>query len=433
MLNYFILLLNMSVALVMAVQVNFYFNSVLGKENSKSSKWVYNIVFLIFNVLYLSIDLLWLWSSLLALALIFILSMGYEVVLRMKIIFSFLYAVLLTLVNTICLFVLNPEINITAAGSNYDVQSSQFIFASSLLLSCTVMFAVIQIIRIIAKRKYYSIHLRYFFLLLCVPVISIYQVNVLILYSEKNVHYFLSVFGYIVLNILVVYILDTVIARFQLLHENELLQRQMDYQDATYEKTVHSFKKIKSIIHDTNQQFLYVNECIERGSLEDAKEHIKVTLNMIEEAYFRVNTGNLAVDALLTNALNIGQDNGIRIDTELRLYDKDIPVERYDLCIVIGNMIDNAIEASKKVKVAADRNIKVHIRSNETALFIRINNYVEREVVNLHSQKTSPDYHGFGLTNIKRICEKYGGHMTIVTEAHTFDNMVVLPFNKKNS
>lgn len=428
-----LLLLNLGIALVMAVQVNFYFNSVLGKESSKPRKWIYILVFLSINVVYLSANLSSLWSSLLALAVIFCLSMGYEAGFRVKIVFSVLYAVLLTLINTICIFLLDPSISVAVEGSSFTLESEQLLSASSLLLSCTIMFAVIQIIRFIAKRRSYPLHLRYFLLFLSVPVISVYQVNVLTVYSEKNIHYFLSVSGFIVLNVLVVYTLDTVIARFQLLHENAQLQHQMDYQDANYEKTVHSFKKIKSIIHDTNQHFLYVNECIERGKTAEASEHIRVTLNRIEHAYHRVNTGNLAVDALVTNALNIGQANGIRIDTELRLYDRELQIERYDLCVVLGNMLDNAIEASKKVKVTTDRYIQIHIRSSETALFIRICNHVDREVADLRSPKASPDYHGFGLTNIQRICEKYGGHMTIDTNSQTFDNMVVLPYDTKNS
>lgn len=428
-----ILLLNLGVALVMTVQVNFYFNSVFGKESSKPAKWMYILAFLIINMLYLSADFTSLWSSLLALAVIFCLSMGYEAGFRPRIVFSVLYAVLLTLVNTICLFLLDPSIYVAVEGSEFIMEPGQLISASSLLLSCTVMFAVIQVIRFMAKGRSYPLHLRYFLLFLCVPVISAYQVNVLTVYSEKNSHYFLSVAGFIVLNILVVYTLDTVIARFQLQHENVQLQHQMDYQDVNYEKTVHSFKKIKSMIHDTNQHFLYVNECIERGRTAEASEHIRLTLNMIEQSYHRVNTGNLAIDALVTNALNIGQANGIRIDTELRLYDHEFPVERYDLCVVLGNMLDNAVEASKKVKITTDRHIQVHIRSSESALFIRIRNHVDREVVDLRSRKASPDYHGYGLTNIRRICEKYGGHMTIETESQTFDNMVVLPFMTKNS
>ncbi len=422
------LLLNLSIVLVMAVQVNFYFNSVFGKERSKPTKWKYILAFLIINVLYLTVPFSLLWSNLLYVTVIFCLSLGYEAELRMKLVFSVLYAVLLTLVNTLCLYLLDPSLSVALDNAYTSNNGDQMLYGRALLISCIIMFAVIQVIRFFSKRRSYPLSFRYYLLFLSVPAISIYQVNVLTIYSEKNINYFLSVFGFIIVNVLVVYILDTVMARFQLLHENTQLQLQMNYQDANYEKTVHSFKKIKSIIHDTNQHLLYIEECISRGMTVEASEHIRVTLNKVEGAYHRINTGNLVIDALVTNALNIGQANGITMATELLLFDSKLPVDRYDLCVVLGNLLDNAIEASKKIKMAEDRHILIHIRSNEVALFIRVRNHVEREITNLQSKKANPEYHGYGLTNIKRICEKYGGHMTIESESRQFENMVVLPF-----
>lgn len=414
-------LMNLTIVLIMTVQVNFYFNSVLGKENSKPSKWIYMIGFLVVNAVYMNIHVSAWISSLLGFAVIYLLAMGYKAELRLKIMFSVLYAVLLTLVNFICIYLFYPSAIMTELEADT-------LYSTSFLISCILMFAVIQIIRFLTKRRSYPLNWHHFLLFLSIPIVSIYQVNVIATYLEKNIHYFLSVFGFVVLNVLVVYILDTVIAKFQLQHENVQLQQQMDYQDDNYEKTVHSFKKIRRIIHDTNQQFLYVAECIERGRTAEASEHIRSTLNLIEDAYHRVNTGNLAIDALVTNALNIGQANGIRIDTELRLYDPELGIERYDLCVVLGNMLDNAIEASKKVNVAEDRHIQIRIRSSESTLFLRVRNYVDREVTDFHSRKANPERHGFGLTNINRICDKYGGHMAIETTSHVFDNMVVLPF-----
>ncbi|MDO3411276.1 GHKL domain-containing protein [Saccharibacillus sp. CPCC 101409] len=426
--NLMLPLLNLGIALVMAVQVNFYFNAVFGREKSKPSKKYWIAAFVPLNFVYLSTNLPPAASSLLALFVIFVLAQGYYAQLRLKIVFAVLYAVLLTLINSISLYLLDPVFSPTGQAPLED--PGRLLVAGSLLIGCTVMFAVIQIIRLVVKRRSFPLESRYSLLFLGVPVVSVYQVNVLTAYMEKNIHYFVSVFGFIVLNVLVVYVLDTVIARFQLSNQNMQLQNQMDYQDANYEKTVHSFKEIKRIIHDTNQQFLFVAECIERGRTEEAREHIRTTLNQIDNAYRRVNTGNLVVDALVTNALNVGQANGIRMDTELSLRESELPIERYDLCVVLGNMLDNAVEASKKVKVAEDRRVRIQIRSSETGLFIRIRNRTEREVTDLSSRKPASDDHGFGLTNIERMCDKYGGHMTVETENLTFDNMVVLPFPK---
>lgn len=431
MMDYRLLLLNFVVSLVMCLQLNFYFNSVLSKSNKKANSMVYLLIFWVLDFLYLCVQLPALVSSLSALIVVFSLAHAYHVELKLKIIFSTLYAVLLTLVNYISTYILY-DVETFNLNSLPDMNNGQLMFSKIMLLSCILMFPVVQMIRLIAKRRSFPIHTRYYLLFLIVPVVSIIQGNVMSMYSEKNIYYFISIFGLLLLNVLIVYIFDNIVEKFQLIHQNAQLQNQMDYQDANYEKTVHSFKNIKRIIHDTNQQFLYIEECIKRNELEQAREHIKVTLNKIEDAYHRVNTGNLVIDALVTNTLNIGQANGIKIDTKLNLDMQEIHIERYDLCVVLGNMLDNAIEASKKIKIADDRYMLIKIHSNESALFLHVLNHMEKEAAPLHSQKANPEFHGLGLTNISRICEKYGGHMTIETKNKVFNNMVVLPFHTNN-
>lgn len=430
MMAYNYLFLNLCVVLVMCFQVNFYFNSVFDKSSRKPNRMMYFIIFGLLNFLYLTVYLTPTFSSILALFVIFSLAHSYNVEIKTKIIFSILYAVLITIVNLLSLYILYAVDSVKISNFSHLSGQDHLIFSKVMLLSCIIMFAVIQIIRLFAKRRTFPLQHRYYFLFLIVPIISIYQVNVLSVYSEKNVYYFGSIIGFISLNVFIIYIFDNVIEKFQLMHENAQLQHQMDYQDANYEKTVHSFKNIKRIIHDTHQQFLYIDECIKRNELAEASEHIKITLNKIEGAYQRVNTGNLVIDALVTNSLNIAQANGIKVDTQLNLYSQKVNIERYDLCVALGNMLDNAIEASKKVKIAEDRFILIKIHSNESALFIHILNHMENEVAHLQSLKSNPDIHGIGLTNISRICDKYGGNMTIETKNKVFDNMVLLPFYK---
>ncbi|MCY7484227.1 ATP-binding protein, partial [Paenibacillus alvei] len=304
-------------------------------------------------------------------------------------------------------------------------ETNKIVYMKAILLSFIIMFAIIQIIRPLARHSSYSLHYRYYVLISAIPLMSIYHLYIL---NYKTVYYFISAIGFLFLNVMIIYIFDSIIDKYKFMQEHTQLQHQMDYQDANYEKVVHSFKSIKRIIHDTNQQFLYIEECIKRNELAAAMEHIKTTLNKVEGAYQRVNTGNLVIDALITNTLNIGHANGIRIDIKLNLWSQEIHIDRYDLCVVIGNMLDNAIEASKKLTIAEDRYILIKIHSTESTLLIHILNYMENEVAHLHSQKPSPEFHGIGLTNIARICDKYGGHMTIETKHKVFNNMVLLPF-----
>lgn len=413
-----------SIVFVLGFQQIFFFDSVFGRAARKPHRLVHFIVFALLAGVYLTVDLRW-YASGVALLLIYSLADTYQVELKNKLMFTVLYGVLMSIVNSLSLFIfytLNSD-----EFRNFE-PSSFSASAKTLLLSCILMFVVIQLIRMVAKRRTYPLKPLYYLLFLFVPVFSIYQVNLLAATSEKNLHFFIWVIGLLLLNVLVIYMFDTMMEKFQIQQENFQLQRQMDYQDANYEKTVHSFKSIKRIIHDTNKQFLYIEECIKRGDPSAALEHIRVTLNKVEDAYHRVNTGNLVIDALVTNALNIGEANGIRTDTQLQLYSQHLNIDRYDLCVVLGNMLDNALEASKKVRIAEDRYILIRIRSDESALSIQILNHTEQEVPRLHSQKPNREFHGIGLTNISRICEKYGGNMAIETGSKTFNNMVILPF-----
>ncbi|MEK3748073.1 ATP-binding protein [Paenibacillus sp. FSL E2-8871] len=417
-----------SIVLVMGVQINFFFNSVFDKSAKKHNRFIYFIMFGLLDYMYLVIPISPILSLILPLLMIFSFAQSYQVKIKDKIIFSMFYGVLISLVNFISLYIFYTLYSIEFSFDPVN-EYDQIAYTKAILLSCMIMFAIIQIIRLLAKRRSYSLDYRYYIFFSVIPIVSINQLNIL---TYKDAYSFISVIVLLFLNVMIFYVFDNIIDKFQFMHENAQLQQQMDHQDANYEKVVHSFKSIKRIIHDTNQQFLYIEECIERNELAAAREHIKTTLNKVEGAYQRVNTGNLVIDALVTNTLNIGQANGIRIDTKLSLCSQKVHIDRYDLCVVIGNMLDNAIEASKKLKIAEDRYILIKIHSTESTLLIHIMNHMENEVTHLNSQKSNPEFHGIGLTNIARICDKYGGHMTIETKHKVFNNMALIPLYTNN-
>ncbi|WP_434751251.1 GHKL domain-containing protein [Paenibacillus amylolyticus] len=418
--------------LLMTFQANYYFDSVLGKSRRKPRRTIYFVVFILLNFFYLATRLPSVLSTVLALIYIFTLAQSYRVELKLKIMFTVMYAALLTTVNIISVYVFSVIDDIDYLKEAVYGSEAIWLFSKVLVLGCSIMFVVIPIVHLIAKRRSFRVHHRSYLLFLIVTAITVYQINFISIYSEKNIYYIFSVMGSLFLNVFIVYVFDNIVEKAQLAHENEQLQRQMDYQDANYEKTVHNFKSIKSIIHDINQQFLYIEECVKRNELAAATEHMHVTLNTIEHAYQRVNSGNLVIDALVTNTLTVGQANGIRIDTRVHLHSQHVGIERYDLCVVLGNVLDNAVEASKKVRIAEDRYMLVSIHSTASALVIQVMNHAIQPAAGLKSDKSDSEFHGFGLTNISRICSKYGGHMTIEQGQGSFNNMVVLPYNTNN-
>lgn len=376
--------------LVMGLQIMYFFNSVLGKSAQKRKKWMCFIVFGILGYLYFSVPDSFVVSSLLVLFAIFSLSLVFNAEIKTKIIFTVLYVVLMSIVNMIsvyCFYVLDW---VDPANLNGTDEEHTFLLFLANLLSFIIMFAVIQMIRLIAKRRSFSLHYRYYILLILIPLISIYQLNVLTFYTEMNIHYIISAIGFLFINLMIFYVLDTMIDKFQFKLENARLEQQMNDQEADYEKTVHNFKSVKRIIHDMNQQYLYIEECIKRDDPAAALEHIRTTLNKVDGAYQPVNTGNIVIDALVTNTLHIGQAHGIRIETKLNLYSPEISLDPYDLCAVLGNMLDDAIEAAKQVILVEERSVVITVFSNETALFIHIVNPIFQNRVVLPFGRTIP-------------------------------------------
>lgn len=178
-----------SIVFVLGYQLLLYFDSVFGRSARKPHRIVHFIVFVLVSTVYLTVDMGWGAASGVALLLIYSLADSYQVELKNKLMYTVLYAVLMSIVNSLSLFVfytLNSD-----EFRNFE-PSSFSASAKTLLLSCTFMFVVVQLIRLMAKRRTYPLKPSYYLLFLFVPVFSIYQVNRLAAFSEKTC---ISLFG----------------------------------------------------------------------------------------------------------------------------------------------------------------------------------------------------------------------------------------------
>ncbi|MNI42378.1 hypothetical protein D3C73_966730 [compost metagenome] len=180
-----------------------------------------------------------------------------------------------------------------------------------LLISTLLMGGFILGIKFIKRGSDYTVGPVYYSIMACIILASLLILNTLFCYAEKNLFYILSVISVLFINLLIVYLFDRIIEKFKLIDENNQLQKQMDFQDSSYEKTANSFKTIKRIIHDTNKHLIYIRTCIQEQQLQDANDHIDIMLEAMKNSYQSVATGNLVVDALVSNALNVASESAI--------------------------------------------------------------------------------------------------------------------------
>jgi len=203
-------------------------------------------------------------------------------------------------------------------------------------------------------------------------------------------------------------------ARF--LNEHQQLidtEKQLSYQRQKYEQISESYRSGRRFIHDTKNHFFVMQKYLQEQKYDDLSEYIKTSFGELENQYVKYNTGNLVIDSFLTNFDDIAVHKNISFQAIIHV-DKDrIPLKDFDLSILLGNMLDNALTACLNTK-QKDRFLRIHIETTKNDLFI-INE--ENSMDENTAQKRDGDEmnHGYGLKNIERTVTAYHGLMNITT------------------
>jgi sensor histidine kinase regulating citrate/malate metabolism len=307
-----------------------------------------------------------------------------------------------------------------------------------MLLSKLVLFILIIIVSLIIKRNSIIVRFKDYVCLIVTPLISLATIVAITMESDKFsesswVTTCFIVTGIMIINITVYYLMENIIEATVIREMQSRMETQFEFQEQKYEQTSLSFKKISGIIHDTNKHLLYLRECVLNGEKEEALSYIDKATENIEKSYKRINTGNLVIDALVSNALYTSAANNITFKSDIRIESGRINIERYDLSVTLGNLLDNAVEACKKISNPDDKYIHVSVFTSETALAINIiNSKNAGGAKDLKTDKADKLKHGYGLDNVRTVTEKYGGTFSTVSNESSFESTAVLPFCNEN-
>ena len=142
-----------------------------------------------------------------------------------------------------------------------------------------------------------------------------------------------------------------------------------------------------------------------------------------------IKTGNVMIDAILNSKLSLIKAKGIEVNAKAIVPEK-LAISEVDLCTIIGNLLDNAMEACLRQPTAEERYIRVFIGILKEQLYIAVYNSTSGKMSKKKSRYlTSKDgeNHGFGLMRVDRIVEKYQGFINRQDEEGVFATEVMLP------
>ena len=203
---------------------------------------------------------------------------------------------------------------------------------------------------------------------------------------------------------------------FRFSTEISLMEQQEHSLNQYVEEAKTRYDETKSFRHDIRNHIAVVKKLLQNGKLEEAVTYMEDLDDMAEKMSFPCSTNNPVVDILVGNKLGIAKSMGIDVDCSL-LLPYPCGIRDIDICIVLSNALDNAIHAVKNLGTGIEKYIRVSGRIQGDFLMMEIQN-------SFHGKSAFKK--GTGLSNVKKVAEKYGGAMSIETQEHVFVLHVLL-------
>ncbi len=207
------------------------------------------------------------------------------------------------------------------------------------------------------------------------------------------------------------------ISRFQ----NELVDRH-------YAEVETMYRKMRGWRHDYHNHIQVLKAHMEFARYEEAKQYLTMLNDDLSTVDTVIKTGNVMVDAILNSKLTMIREREIQVDATA-IVPQDVPFSGIDLSVLIGNLLDNAMEACAQVVNKDERFIRIYIDIVKKQLYISVTNSMEGRArkKGLQYLSTKAGLHGFGLIRIDRIASKYGGFINRQNEEGVFATEVMLP------
>ena len=203
--------------------------------------------------------------------------------------------------------------------------------------------------------------------------------------------------------------------------ENYLMKlesEELKFNQKNYEHINDNINEIKKIKHDMNHVLLLLLDCCHHQNYNELQDILTHQLNDIKNTNL-INTGNPSLDLILSSRLSkIKKEN---IEFISNTFHDEIDIDKIDFYILLGNLLDNAIENCHSQSV---RKILFDLSVEDDSLIINLKNTCIHNPLltnpQFHTHKKESTHHGFGMNTIENIVKKYDGQITYDYSYHYF-------------
>ncbi len=215
---------------------------------------------------------------------------------------------------------------------------------------------------------------------------------------------------------------------FSRLIDKQLSSYQHELIETHYREVDNMYRQIRGWRHDYRNHIQTMKAYASAGDMEAIKRYLDLLDDDLTTVDTVIKTGNPMTDAILNSKISIARSRNIQV-----IADAHIPVmlksSEIDLCCIIGNLFDNAIEASMKLP-EDKRMIRVYMDMKNTQLYISFTNFTAGKKLQKEGslfRSTKGEGHGFGLVRIDAIVERLDGYISRNSEDGAFTTEILLP------
>ena len=237
----------------------------------------------------------------------------------------------------------------------------------------------------------------------------------------------LCIIGFFLLRRTLYNMMDHRIERFQ----SELIEKQV-------REIQNMYRQVRGWRHDYRNHINNMKIQLSQENYDGLSDYLNELADDLDTVDTVIKTGNVMADAILNSKLNVAEKMNVQLNVKANVPEM-LPMSDVELCSVLGNMLDNAVEACGTLP-EEERFMRVYIGKLKGQLYLSVQNSagkVRKEKGSYLSTKedasSSTKLHGYGLFRIDRVAKKYGGYVNRQNEEGIFATEILIPLSAKTA
>ena len=188
------------------------------------------------------------------------------------------------------------------------------------------------------------------------------------------------------------------------------------------------YQEMRGWRHDFRNHLQLLKSYAQKGDLDAVRAYLAELEQDLSRVDPAVKTGNTMADAILNSKISLARSKGVPVRADARIPVK-LSISDLDLCVILGNLFDNAIEASVKLP-ESQRLIRLYMDMKGSQLYISFTNFAPGGKLTQAGGRfstTKGSGHGFGLLRIDSVVKRLGGYLRRASEEGAFTTEILLP------